>query len=417
MKIPWMRRNFGVRRILDRLLLDPPDALFRLLTGRRDQPPYSLRAFVGGAKNFDEAGRFFLEDFFRMQLFSRCARLLEIGCGRVALSLASDGRVDVLEVSYFGMDVDHTNIKWCDQHITKRNSRFRFYHADCYNSSYNPHGSIAADSYSFPHADESQDLIVLTSVLTHVLPNELTHYLSEISRLLAPGGMVYTSLFLYRSSCGAPSGSGRHKISFPVLRGHYAVNREDFPTNAVAYEECYFRDAVRGAGLRILEPVRFGIQDIVLLSKQADPTEKLHLGEGWHQLEKGCWRWTKRTCVAEVPRPSGAASTLRFRFTVVEALLGNLGLRLRATAAGVRLPDCSYWTVGEHLYVQDIPPSALNGPSIPIHFEIENGYSAVADDLRELGVQVMFWTCGEGMIRRPLCPISITEGHRANGVA
>jgi SAM-dependent methyltransferase len=267
MKIPWLRHNFLARRTLDRWLLDPPDALLEWLKGRRDLPPYSLRSFVGGAETFDEAGRFFLEDFLRLGVIGAGTRILEIGCGcgRIALPLARDERLKAWSVSYSGMDVDEANIAWCRQHITKLNHRFHFYHANCYNPSYNPGGSIAVDSYRFPHPDESLDLIVLTSVLTHVLPNELIHYVSEMSRMLAPDGVVYASFFLFETP--AETLRGRHPFSFPVKRENYAVNREDFPTNAVAYEERYVRQVIGAAGLHVWEPVRYGSQDIVLFQK------------------------------------------------------------------------------------------------------------------------------------------------------
>ena len=53
MKVPSLRNHFLVRRQLHRLFLDLPDAVFRRLSGRADWSPYSLRSFVGGARDFD----------------------------------------------------------------------------------------------------------------------------------------------------------------------------------------------------------------------------------------------------------------------------------------------------------------------------------------------------------------------------
>src|SRR5450432_676701 len=140
MKIPWLRRNFMARRWLDRMFLDAPDYALRAVTGRNHWPPYSLRAFVGGAQRFDEVGRWFLEEFRRLGLFSRGSAVLDIGCGcgRLAYTLAADEALRELEVSYAGMDVDRSSISWCQRQITPLNPRFAFYHADCYNPSYNP---------------------------------------------------------------------------------------------------------------------------------------------------------------------------------------------------------------------------------------------------------------------------------------
>jgi hypothetical protein len=45
------------------------------------------------------------------------------------------------------------------------------------------------------------------------------------------------------------------------------VNREDYQTNAVAYDETFVRELIRQAGLRIIEPTRYGIQDVLLLTR------------------------------------------------------------------------------------------------------------------------------------------------------
>ena len=265
MKVPWLRRNFLARRRLDRIFLDAPDYALRAATGRSHWPPYSLCAFVGGAQRFDDVGHYFLAEFQRLGLFSSGTRVLDIGCGcgRLSYTLATDEAVRQLEVRYTGMDIDQASIRWCQRHITPLNPKFDFYHADCYNPSYNPHGSIAAAQYRFPHDDSSFQLILLTSVLTHVLEDELRHYLSEVSRLLAPGGVAYASFFLYQTT----PGSERHGIAFPYVKGHLALNREDFPTNAVAYQEAFVRSLVGETGLRVREPARYGAQDLLLLER------------------------------------------------------------------------------------------------------------------------------------------------------
>jgi SAM-dependent methyltransferase len=275
MKIPWLRRNFLARRWLDRMFLDAPDYAMRAVTGRSHWPPYSLRAFVGGAQRFDEVGRWFLEEFRRLDLFRRGSAILDIGCGcgRLAYTLATDEALRELEVSYAGMDVDRSSISWCQRHITPLNPRFVFYHADCYNPSYNPAGTIATARYRFPHEDSSLNLVLMTSVLTHVLEEDLRHYLDEVFRLLAPGGIAYASFFLYQNAAEAAAGMERHGIAFPFSKGHLALNREDYPTNAVAYDEAFVRSVVRNTGLRVVEPARYGIQDLLLLERPRQSSE------------------------------------------------------------------------------------------------------------------------------------------------
>lgn len=269
MKIPWLRRNFVARRWLDRLFLDAPDYAFRIVTGRSHWPPYSLRSFVGGAQRFDEVGRWFLGEFKSLGLFTLGARVLDIGCGcgRLAYTLAADETLRKLRINYVGMDVDQASVRWCQRHITPLNPLFTFYRADCYNSSYNPRGTIAAADYRFPHDDSSFEVLLLTSVLTHVMEEELRHYLQEAFRVLAPGGVAYASFFLYQDAAEVTFGLDRHGIAFPFAKSHHALNREDFPTNAVAYQETFVRSVIEEVGLRLIKPPQYGAQDLLLLQR------------------------------------------------------------------------------------------------------------------------------------------------------
>lgn len=269
MKFRWFRRSFIGRRWLDRCFLDIPDAVLRTLTGRGHWPPYSLRAFVGGAHNFDRVGAWFLNEFKGRSLFSRGDRVLDIGCGcgRLAYALATDSDVIASELTYVGMDVDPSGVRWCARHITPKNPKFTFFQADCYNASYNPHGKIAAANYRFPFPDGSFEVILLSSVLTHVFAPEMRQYISEAARLLVPGGQAYTSFFLYNSAKEAAAGSTRHGIAFPFEREGYALHCEHYPSNAVAYQEDYVRAIVDQLGLCVREPALYGIQDVLYLTK------------------------------------------------------------------------------------------------------------------------------------------------------
>jgi hypothetical protein len=80
-RITWFRRDFLMRRRLDRLFLDGPDWIVRRLSARGHWPPYSLRVFVGGAERFDEVGRWFLQELLSLGLLAPGVRILDVGCG------------------------------------------------------------------------------------------------------------------------------------------------------------------------------------------------------------------------------------------------------------------------------------------------------------------------------------------------
>lgn len=411
MKVPWFRHRFLLRRQLDRLFLDLPDAAFRKVTGRGDWPPYSLRSFVGGARDFDRVGRAFVDEAWSLRLFSRGSRILDLGCGcgRIARALAADRRVQALDVSYTGMDIDRASIEWCRRHITPLNHRYTFYQADCFNRSYNPKGSTAADEYAFPHPDASFDLILLTSVMTHLLERDLYHYLAEASRLLAPGGVAYASFFLFESLDEAAAGAVRRGIRFPFPRGSYAVNREDFPTNAVAYNEAHVRRTAAELGLEIIGPARYGFQDVLLLGKAPGIWVPPQLEQGWHELEDGCWRWTGRAFAVRLTQAAPEYVTLRFRFQLPAAIVDDLkSVWLTAHVDGLPLHSVEYATLGEHLYICEIPRRLWVEGSVLIQFVLDKARAPSPADRRELGLQVVFEECS-GPVKRRLAPFVLSQ--------
>jgi SAM-dependent methyltransferase len=259
--------------------------------------------------------------------------------------------------------------------------------------------------YRFPRADGSCDLILATSVFTHLLAGELRHYLGEVSRLLAPGGVAYTSFFLYQSADEAAAGMARHGIRFPCRRARYAVNREDFPANAVAYEEAYVRELAAEFGLAVLEPAHYGVQDLVLLTRVSDGELRAELGAGWHELEDERWRWTERVFSAQVWRPQAAGTMrLRFLFTVPEGLAP---VRLAVWADGVVLEVGVFGGSGEQVYEGSFALDSA-GETVRLEFALDRALGLFGEDRRELGVQVAFRP-GPGAPERDLLPIVVTD--------
>ena len=168
-------------------------------------------------------------------------------------------------------------MRWCQQNVTPKYPNFRFHHADIANSTYNRRGKIAAAQYRFPFADESFDLVLLTSVFTHLLPTTTAHYLSEISRILAPGGRVLATFYLLNDESLQLLDAGRCIIPFPYQADGARIMDADAPENAVAMPEAQIRDLMDGVGLAICT-VHYGSwcareeplshQDVVIAVKQ-----------------------------------------------------------------------------------------------------------------------------------------------------
>ena len=268
----WKKeRSFVHYRVFHESIIDKLDLLYRLLTRQNDLPPYSLRNLAGGAKSFRNVGPWFLKEFERLGLYREECRILDVGCGcgRIAYTLSMNPDLRKLNVQYVGVDIDRKAILWCCKHITPKNNRFQFYHADLHNRSYNPQGKYLAKTFRFPHRDRSFDLIILTSVFTHLLEEELRNYLRELFRLMEPDGTIYASFFTYRSREEATKGAGRHPINFPCYHGHFAVHSDTYPEKAVAYKESFLLELVESTGFQLASHIMYGIQDVLVLTKQS----------------------------------------------------------------------------------------------------------------------------------------------------
>ena len=207
---------------------------------------------MGG--DWDDAGRRFVEHFKTYGGLEPDERVLDVGCGagRIAVALGpylgSGG-------SYEGLDLYRPAIKWCSGHITPRWPNFRFQHADVKEDLNNPGGSIAAERYRFPYEDETFDFVFLTSVFTHLLPPAAGHYLSEIHRVLRPGGRCLATWFLLDGQSWPAVRAGTTQYGFGIDREGCRIARLDMPLMAVAYPRELVGTMVADAQLDVREPV------------------------------------------------------------------------------------------------------------------------------------------------------------------
>lgn len=228
--------------------------LFHYLANGRQiaLPPPGLRAGVGSG-DFHVTGAFNVRNIKRFTPVDG-KNVLEIGCGsgRNALALTS------YDIRYRGFDIHRPYVIWCAEHISPHFPHFQFDHADIYNGQYNPSGKARSEEYRFALADASFDLVILTSVFTHMLEAEVRHYVSEIARLLKPGGHVYATAFLLNEEAERLIAAGRSSQAFKPFDGHNVkiVSRE-MPEAAVGYDEPIMVDAMRSQGLQI-EAIKYG---------------------------------------------------------------------------------------------------------------------------------------------------------------
>jgi SAM-dependent methyltransferase len=231
-------------------------------------PSPELQARVGPAPAFHDVA---LNTMGRMNMAGLRPEhdVLDIGCGvgRTARYLC-----DFMEPTsrYEGFDIMEEMIVWCQQEITPRFPNFHFTFAPLFNSAYRPDPALpSAEDFVFPYDDESFDFAFAHSVFTHMPPPASGNYLAESARVLRPGGILYSTWFLFGDGLEAnpnPIVAGMHLDP----SGTYAIHDPTAPDTAVANRESLVRDAYASNRLSIVGPVHPGfrrLQDAIVAIK------------------------------------------------------------------------------------------------------------------------------------------------------
>ena len=223
-------------------------------------PPEPLIQRTGSstAAEYNAVGQHFLDIFVKYGGIKPTDRVLDVGCGcgRMALPLTRY----LTTGSYEGFDISGDAIEWCQKNITARFPKFNFQLADVYNSEYNPRGKYNAKDYRFLYPDRTFDFTFLTSVFTHMLPQDLYHYAREIARTLKPRGRAAITFFILNEESERLTKMqlGQLSLQHPYADGQIRVEKLSNPEGAVGYPEPTVRRVLEQSGLTLIEPIHFG---------------------------------------------------------------------------------------------------------------------------------------------------------------
>ncbi|WP_025662201.1 class I SAM-dependent methyltransferase [Rhizobium sp. IBUN] len=245
-----------------------------------DIPIDLMQLTGGGPDTFETISRQHTENLRRWIGLEPQHTLLEIGCGigRDAIPLSkilTAGR-------YIGIDIIGRSIEWCKSHISAHNPNFQFYHFDVDDQLHNATGKTATTDIRLPADDQSVDRIILFSVFTHMLREDIEHYLREFRRVLKPGGLVYGTTFIFDDAILASARATNLTIfdlrfEHPLEEG-CRINDPVHPLGAVAFTKGAWDGMIERSGLTYAKPNLKGAwsgfysdaedgQDVVILTR------------------------------------------------------------------------------------------------------------------------------------------------------
>jgi SAM-dependent methyltransferase len=256
--------------------------------GPRDPLIPPRRANFVGNSDFAATGDEFLELFRTYGDLKSSDRVLDVGCGIGRMARPLTRVLAPPAGSYDGFDVVSHAITWCQQHYRATQVPFRFVHVDLHNPQYNPDGRRPADGFRFPYPDDQFDLVLATSVFTHLLTADAEHYLAEIARVLAPTGRLFSTWFVLDDDIAAEH--ARPIIDFHHAIGDAFVVDPHEPASAVAYPRRWLQSTADAVGMALDVVIRgswTGIpgptaQDIVLATRVIEGA-----GSGTRRQEAG----------------------------------------------------------------------------------------------------------------------------------
>gem|GEM_PF-1003923 len=248
----------------NRFLPTPPQAMLEHVAGEGANPT-AYRA----------VGMFLVLDLLQLGLLADPGLdIVDVGCGcgRLATQLAPYLKDDA---TYVGFDTWAAGVSWATETITSRYPRFDFRRL-VRPGARKGEGYVGEHAYPLPVPDASCDLVVASSLLTHLTFAAAAGYLAEFRRVLRPTGRAYVTFFLLDAEAER-------------LLGGLKLRRDEHGAyfKHPAFFDSYFRDEAVGrmvedAGLKPVlrrlghwrgerysrrRPI--GAQDLLLLRREA----------------------------------------------------------------------------------------------------------------------------------------------------
>ncbi|MDC8001605.1 methyltransferase domain-containing protein [Aequorivita todarodis] len=233
----WYSLSAEQRFFIRRLYYLPKDTLDGI-TGKRHKyvPPrgYIYTGSPACAADYLKQGQLQLKMLKEHANLQPGHSVLDIGSGIGRTAIALTGYLSQ-NGSYEGFDVVERGVQWCNSRIHKENPNFNFKYVPLFNDLYNT-ATLKATEFIFPYADNSIDVAFSFSVFTHMQLEEIQHYFNQIYRVLKPGGVCFSTFFLYDEASEAFI-STKKDFSFPVKKEGYRLMNENVKSGNIAIDK------------------------------------------------------------------------------------------------------------------------------------------------------------------------------------
>lgn len=243
---------------------------------RKPMTPPAMTSFLVGGGDFHTAGKSIKDSLLRETQLKQDSTVLEIGCGYGRVAVALTGFLSP-QGRYEGIDVVEPAVAWCKSEISTRYPNFRFFHADISNAYANGAKGAEAVTYKLPFPDNSFDLVFLTSVFSHMRPEEIRAYLREISRVMKPDANCYATYYLIDAFALEQITNNKATQNFKHDFGNFLSTNKRVPEQTIAIQESLILSYYLESGLSINTPILYGswsnrphyygYQDVVIATK------------------------------------------------------------------------------------------------------------------------------------------------------
>ncbi|HXX82107.1 MAG TPA: methyltransferase domain-containing protein [Thermodesulfovibrionales bacterium] len=138
---------------------------------------------------------------------------------------------------------------------------FYFTHVDVRKKLYNSDGKFSLKETLLPYPERMFDVIWAHSLFTHMIFDEMEHYIAEFSRIMKGNGTLYASYYLMNDVTAEGISKRTAGFDFTNRVGECFTFDTENPEEGVAQSESFVKRIYQKYGFSIIEPIHYSDWD------------------------------------------------------------------------------------------------------------------------------------------------------------